>query len=44
MTRTVIAVSVMALCAMFTVFALTMAAAYEINEHCTDKMAWDGNC
>jgi hypothetical protein len=44
MTRTVIAVSVLALCAMFTVFALTMAAAYEINEHCSDQMARNGNC
>jgi hypothetical protein len=44
MTRTVIAVSVLALCAMFTAFALTMATAYEINEQCSDQMAWDGNC
>jgi hypothetical protein len=44
MTRTLIAVSIMALGAVFTVFMITMAASYEVNERCTDQMAWDGNC
>jgi hypothetical protein len=44
MARTVVAISVLTLCALVTVFGLTMAAAYELNEHCTDQMAWDGNC
>jgi hypothetical protein len=44
MTRTWIAVSVMMFGAVFMVFAVTMAASYEINERCTEQMAWDGNC
>jgi hypothetical protein len=44
MTRTLLAVSIMALCALFTVFGVTMAASYAINERCTEQMAWNGNC
>ena len=44
MTRTVIAISIMTLGAVFTVFMITMAASYEVNEQCTEQMAWDGNC
>jgi len=44
MIRTVIAISIMTLGAVFTVFMITMAASYEVNEQCTEQMAWDGNC
>jgi len=44
MTRTVIAVFIMTLGALFTLFMITMAASYAINERCTEQMAWDGNC
>jgi len=44
MTRTVIAVSVLTLGALLTAFMITMAASYQINERCTDQMAWVGNC
>jgi hypothetical protein len=44
MARTYIAVSLMMLGAIFTVFIITMAASYEINERCTDRMAWNGDC
>ena len=44
MTRTVIAVFIMTLGALLTVFMITVAASYEINERCTEQMAWDGNC
>lgn len=44
MARTWIAISLMAVFGLFTAFAITMAASYAINEHCTDQMAWDGNC
>jgi hypothetical protein len=44
MARTLIAAAVMTLGALFMVFTITMAASYEINERCTEKMASDGNC
>jgi hypothetical protein len=44
MARTVIAVSILTLGALFMVFMITMAASYEINERCTEQMAWAGNC
>ena len=44
MARTLIAISLMTAICLFTAFAITMAASYAINEHCTDQMAWDGNC
>jgi hypothetical protein len=44
MTRIVIALSIMTLGAMFTLFMITMAASYAINERCSEQMAWDGNC
>jgi hypothetical protein len=44
MTRTLLAVSIMTLCALFTVLGVTMAASYAINERCTEQMAWNGNC
>ena len=44
MARTWIAISLMTIFGLFTAFAITMAASYDINEHCTDQMAWDGNC
>ena len=44
MTRIVIAVSIMTLGAVFTIFMITMAASYAINERCTEQMAWNGNC
>jgi hypothetical protein len=44
MTRTLIAVSILALCTLLSAFAVAMGASYAINERCTDKMAWDGNC
>jgi hypothetical protein len=44
MARTWIAISVITVFGLFTAFAITMAASYAINEHCTEQMAWDGNC
>ncbi len=44
MARTWLAISLMMVFGLFTVFAITMAASYAINEHCTEQMAWDGNC
>jgi len=44
MIRTMIAISIMTLGALFTVFMVTMAASYAVNERCTEQMAWDGNC
>ena len=44
MTRILIAISIMTLGAVFTVFTITMAASYEMNERCTEQMAWNGNC
>jgi len=42
--RTWIAISLMTVFGLFTAFAIAMAASYAINEHCTEQMAWDGNC
>jgi len=44
MTRIAIAVSIMALGVVITIFMVTMAASYAINEGCSEQMAWDGNC
>jgi hypothetical protein len=44
MARTWLAISLMMVFGLFTVFAITMAASYAINERCTEQMAWDGNC
>jgi len=44
MTRIAIAVFIMALGVVMTIFMVTMAASYAINERCTEQMAWDGNC
>ena len=44
MARIVIAVSIMTLGVLLTVFMVTMAASYEINERCTDPMASAGDC
>jgi hypothetical protein len=44
MARTLIAVSLITMFSLFTAFAVAMAASYAINEHCTEQMAWDGNC
>ena len=44
MARTWIAISLMTVFGLVTAFAITMAASYAINEHCTEQMAWDGNC
>ena len=43
MARTWIAIS-LTVFGLFAAFAITMAASYAINEHCTEQMAWDGNC
>jgi hypothetical protein len=39
-----IAVSVMTAFCLLAIFAITIAAAYAVNERCTEQMAWDGNC
>jgi len=44
MTRIAIAVFIMTLGVVMTIFMVTMAASYAINERCTEQMAWDGNC
>jgi hypothetical protein len=44
MTRTLIAISLMTAGALMTLFVVTAAAAYQFNEHCSEKAAWDGNC
>ena len=44
MARTWIAISVMTVLGVLMAFAITIAASYAISEHCTDEMAWDGNC
>ena len=44
MMRTFIAVSILTLGVALTVFTLSMAGAYAINERCTEQMAWNGNC
>ena len=44
MTRTVTAVSIMTLGALFMVFMISVAVSYAVNERCTEQMAWDGNC
>ena len=44
MARTVVAISVLALCGSIMIFIITMVAARVINEHCSPEMAWNGNC
>jgi hypothetical protein len=43
MARTLTAVAVLTAAILFTAFA-GAAAVYAVNEHCTDRMAWNGNC
>jgi hypothetical protein len=43
MTRIWIAISIMTLGAVFAVFTITVAS-YEMNQRCTEQMAWNGNC
>ena len=44
MTRMLIAISLMTAGDLMALFVATAAAAYQINEHCSEKAAWDGNC
>ena len=43
MSRIWIAISIMTLGVVFTVF-IAVAASYAMNERCTEQMAWNGNC
>jgi hypothetical protein len=44
MIRTLAAVAVMTAGIVLTAFAVSATAIYVVNEHCTERMAWDGNC
>ena len=44
MKRALIAISVVMATALIVAFGATMVVSYEINEHCTDQMAQQGDC
>ncbi len=44
MARALIAVSLMTAGGLFAAFILTAAASYALDGHCSEQMAWDGNC
>jgi hypothetical protein len=44
MARTLIALSVLTVTVLVTVFGVTMAVSYAVNERCTDQMAQRGDC
>jgi hypothetical protein len=44
MTRTLIAISVVAATMLFTICGLALTVCYAVHERCTDQMAQQGNC